>query len=91
MSSYNMSSPRGGHNMHHRTAQTLCPPATRGRDIYTGLAKACLDTLIRPEGDSDGEDIVVSNVRYLASYNWIEARRPTIIVPGTLCMFRNLY
>jgi hypothetical protein len=29
------------------------------------------------------EHFPIKNVKYVASYNWIEAEKPTIIVPGT--------
>lgn len=53
------------------------------RDISEGLIVPPIGTLDKPEATA-GEDIVLKDVTHVGSYNWTNAKKPTIIVPGAL-------
>ena len=42
-----------------------------------------INTISRTTPPSAPEDFPIENVKYIASYNWIDAEKPTIVVPGT--------
>lgn len=50
-----------------------------GRDILGGLVAKPLKTVTRGGSAQNAE---FRNLQYIASYNWIDADEPTIIVPG---------
>ena len=52
-----------------------------GRDIMEGLIDKPLKTL-RRDDVSDMEDVAITDLEYVASFNWVESDGPTIIVPG---------
>jgi hypothetical protein len=41
-----------------------------------------IETIHPPPRPSVLEDIPIENVQYVASYNWVDAEQPTIVVPG---------
>ena len=53
-----------------------------GRDPLEGLRTESISTISRPADESNGKDIVIKDLTYLGSYNWVDAKQPTIIVPG---------
>lgn len=75
---------RGGYHQYSRS--TGASVTAGGRDLYEGLHKDAISTLAKPASEeSDGNDsiIAIENLEYLASYNWVEAKKPTVIVPGS--------
>lgn len=55
--------------------------APNDHELTRGLATSPIQTLDKPRIVTE-EDIRVDDVVYLGSYNWIEADKPTILVPG---------
>lgn len=55
------------------------------RDILEGLLPSPLQTVAKPSDstDIDREGIKVKDLKYVGSYNWVESKQPTIIVPGS--------
>ena len=47
-----------------------------------GLLPDSVKTILKPQDIPDEPNAEISNVQYLASYNWIGDKTPTIIVPG---------
>lgn len=54
-----------------------------------GLLPDPLQTIPKPQDISGEPNAEISDVQYLASYNWIEAKTPTIVVPGELLGLRS--
>jgi hypothetical protein len=57
------------------------------RDMMEGLSATPVDTLDIPSlalGQSDFTGTLITDIEYVASYNWTDAKEPTIIVPGEL-------
>lgn len=54
---------------------------TSDREMKEGLDLAPLKTLTKPTVAS-ATALQLKNIAYVGSYNWIEATKPTIIVPG---------
>ncbi|KAI9448926.1 hypothetical protein F5148DRAFT_987853 [Russula earlei] len=62
-----------------------CPPEA---DIKEGLDTSNLiETIPQPVRLSAPKDVPIENVRYLASYNWVDTEKPTIVVPGSPGVF----
>ena len=62
-----------------RPAQDSIPEA----NIKDGLdTTKVIETMAQPMRPSALEDFPVENVKYVASYNWIDKEKPTIAVPG---------
>ena len=53
-----------------------------GRDILEGLVPMPQKTIYR-DHYIHSSDIVLEDLQYLGSYNWLEADEPSIVVPGT--------
>ena len=53
------------------------------RHILGGLKGNIIQIVEAPLATDEG-NIEISNVEYVASYNWIPSEHPTIIVPGTI-------
>lgn len=52
-------------------------------NIKAGLdTSKVIETVPQPTRPSAPEDFPIENVKYVASYNWIDAEKPTIAVPG---------
>ena len=47
-----------------------------------GLQPDPVEVIARPQDRSHDDAVAITNVQYLASYNWTDAEQPTIIVPG---------
>lgn len=52
------------------------------RWIFQDLIKQPLETVSHPALQGTEGHIVPKDLEYIGSYNWIDAPRPTIIVPG---------
>jgi hypothetical protein len=53
-------------------------------DLKEGLNTIkIIDTIPAPTRPTAPEDFPIKNVKYVASYNWIDAEKPTIVVPGS--------
>lgn len=52
-----------------------------GRDVLEGLVQTPLKVIHRG-GTPSMPEIKMKDVQYLASYNWVEDKQPTMIVPG---------
>ncbi|KAI0292391.1 hypothetical protein BC826DRAFT_439150 [Russula brevipes] len=73
---YNSRGGRGGSS----TAPDLPPEA----NIREGLnTYKVIETIPQPPRPSLLNDIPIENVQYVASYNWVDAEKPTIVVPGS--------
>jgi hypothetical protein len=71
-----------------RTSNSTFRPSgvgNEGRDFLEGLKQPekSVDTIAKPGDASNSKDIVIKDLMYLGSYNWVEAKQPTIIVPGS--------
>jgi hypothetical protein len=73
---YNSRGGRGGSS----TAPDIPPEANirEGLNVYK-----VVETIPQPPHPSPLNDIPIENVQYVASYNWVDAEKPTIVVPGT--------
>ena len=69
---------RGGATLFGSRGKLDNPP---GRDIMEGLIDKPLKTIQRDHVPKM-KDVAITNLEYVASYNWIESEEPTIIVPG---------
>ncbi|TFK48829.1 hypothetical protein OE88DRAFT_510839 [Heliocybe sulcata] len=80
-----MSRPRGRGYYSGATGRSTWSPAVNipRRDFHDGLGSKAIKVLSEPPSGSAVEDVEIANLEYLASYNWVEARTPTIIVPGS--------
>ena len=56
------------------------------RDMFEGLVPSPIRSVARPRtsADTDENEIRVKDLEYIGSYNWVEAQKPTIIVPGKI-------
>lgn len=62
-----------------RPAHDALPEA----DIKEGLdTTKVIETIPQPTRPSAPEGFPIENVKYVASYNWVDADKPTIAVPG---------
>jgi hypothetical protein len=50
--------------------------------MFEDLAKKPLGTVPTPALQGTEGHIVPKDLRYIGSYNWIDASTPTIVVPG---------
>ena len=54
-------------------------------DLKEGLdTTKIIKTIPAPARPTAPEDFPINNVKYVASYNWIDAEKPTIVVPGAV-------
>ena len=54
-------------------------------NIKEGLdTSTTIRTISRTTRPSAPEDFPIENVKYISSYNWIDAEKPTIVVPGAI-------
>ncbi|THH19456.1 hypothetical protein EUX98_g8774 [Antrodiella citrinella] len=68
----------------HALDRKRANPVVLDRDINGGLLPTPLKTLNKPSpSPSSAAPIEVKDLVYVASYNWVEAPKPTIIVPGS--------
>lgn len=51
------------------------------REIRDGLTARHIKTFSKPE-PVDEANIAIKDLTYIGSYNWINAKKPTIIIPG---------
>ncbi|CCL99525.1 uncharacterized protein FIBRA_01543 [Fibroporia radiculosa] len=58
------------------------------RPLTEGLASTPFKTFAKPT-DPGGKAIAPQNLEYIGSYNWVNATKPTIIVPGSPPEWRN--
>ena len=75
---------RGGGSATDRPAPDVPPEP----DFKGGLdATTIIDTIPAPARHAAPEDFPINNVKYVASYNWVDAEKPTIMVPGPALSF----
>ena len=71
-----------------RTRASFSVPSTpklpADRDILDGLLPSPIQTVTKPSASADDDEVKVNDLKYIGSYNWVEAQKPTIIVPGKL-------
>ena len=58
------------------------PQLPPDRNITDGLAPSAIQTIKKPVADPTDEEIKITDLSYIGSFNWVEASVPTIIVPG---------
>ena len=52
-------------------------------DLKEGLGTTkIIDTIPAPACPTAPEDFPINNVKYVASYNWTDAEKPTMVAPG---------
>ncbi|KAL0960466.1 hypothetical protein HGRIS_005509 [Hohenbuehelia grisea] len=59
------------------------------RDLKAGLTTKSSIQLECPTITDSDADIKLANITYLSSYNWTNAKEPTIIVPGSPRLWQN--
>ncbi|PCH40480.1 hypothetical protein WOLCODRAFT_117364 [Wolfiporia cocos MD-104 SS10] len=64
------------------------PPTRANRDILSGLRPGPVQTFDKPE-IVDGPDVVITDLKYIGSYNWTNHATPTMIVPGSPPIWRE--
>ena len=60
-------------------------PGSRKKRKYnptSGLLKDVLETISPPILEGSEGDIVLDDLVYIGSYNWVDSPEPTIVVPG---------
>jgi len=73
---------QGNRHYFYRGATTR-PAFSTSADIKEGLdGSKTIKTISRTTRPSAPEDFPITNVKYIASYNWVDAEKPTIVVPG---------
>ena len=61
-------------------------------DLKDGLdTTEIVDTIPAPAHPAAPENFPINNVKYVASYNWTDAEKPTIIVPGAVLSFPYVF
>ena|ERR1700761_4687580 len=76
----NSSSSRGGRG---GTTARRAHGALPETNINEGLdTTKVIKTMAQPTRPSTPENFPIENVKYVASYNWIDEEKPTIAVPG---------
>ena len=61
-------------------------------DLKDGLdTTEIVDTITAPAHPAAPENFPINNVKYVASYNWTDAEKPTIIVPGAVLSFPYVF
>ncbi|EED81960.1 predicted protein [Postia placenta Mad-698-R] len=58
------------------------------REIRDGLTARHIKTFSKPE-PVDEANIAIKDLTYIGSYNWINAKKPTIIIPGSPRIWRD--
>lgn len=58
------------------------------REIRDGLTARHIKTFSKPE-PVDEANIAIKDLTYIGSYNWINAKKPTIIIPGSPPIWRD--
>ncbi|KAH9960101.1 hypothetical protein BC827DRAFT_1297101 [Russula dissimulans] len=72
---------RGGRG---RAMSNAVPNSPQEVDIKEGLDKSkIIETIPQPSREFTLKDLPIENVKYVASYNWVETQKPTIVVPGS--------
>ncbi|KAN0139682.1 hypothetical protein V8E53_002344 [Lactarius tabidus] len=65
-------------------AARFAPDGPPEPDLKEGLdATKIIDTILAPARPKAPKDFPIDNVKYVASYNWVDAEKPTMIVPGS--------
>ncbi|KAI9450773.1 hypothetical protein BJY52DRAFT_1125724 [Lactarius psammicola] len=79
-SHYFRSSPGGRGGATSRSSRDALPEV----NIKEGLdTSEVIETVPQPTRASAPEDFPIENVKYVASYNWVDTEKPTIVVPGS--------
>jgi len=79
---------RGGRGRGQSNAVHNSPPEA---DIKESLdTSKIIETIPQPARESTLKDLPIKNVKYVASYNWVEKPEPTIVVPGATFLFLRL-
>ncbi|KAJ7119734.1 hypothetical protein C8R44DRAFT_672654 [Mycena epipterygia] len=78
---------RGGTTRFSNSApSTPLPP---DRDILEGLRPTPLQTLAIPKTTSAAQNVTITDLESIGSYNWTKASSPTIVVPGSPPEWQN--
>jgi len=77
-------SSRGGRG--GATARPTVPEANVKEGLDTSKV---IETMAQPTRPSAPESFPIENVKYVASYNWIDAEKPTIAVPGSPAIWKG--
>ncbi|PCH40482.1 hypothetical protein WOLCODRAFT_143128 [Wolfiporia cocos MD-104 SS10] len=66
------------------------PPTRANQHIMSGLRQHSgpIRTFVKPE-EVDGPDVVITDLKYIGSYNWTNNETPTMIVPGSPPIWRE--
>lgn len=56
------------------------------KKIFEGLHRDIVKIIDRPSNVPNDEDITCEDICFIASYNWVESPKPTMIVPGELTL-----
>ena len=68
----------------------LYPPSTKNdslppdRDILEGLKSTAIQSVTKPSATRGVGSVEARDVKFVGSYNWVDAVKPTMIVPGKL-------
>ncbi|KAI0070366.1 hypothetical protein K474DRAFT_818550 [Panus rudis PR-1116 ss-1] len=81
---------RGGGYRGRSTPGVETDPVTLppDRDILDGILSHTVKVLDKPRVVS-GEKVAIRELEYISSYNWVDAKEPTIIVPGSPRNWKN--
>lgn len=71
---------RGGKGFYQ--TQTHAKPSTPSLPLGPLLKSFSLDDLSGSHHDKDGQ-VQITNCQVVASYNWMEKSKPTMVMPGT--------
>jgi hypothetical protein len=64
-------------------ARATPPDVPPEADIKQGLdISKVIETIAVPADPATPKGVSIENVKYVASYNWVDTEKPTIIVPG---------
>ena len=69
-----------GRGSPHRSHPSV--PRIPGKNILEGLYPSTIHSFEKPVDVPGSDDIVIDDVKYIASYSWVESTEPTILVPG---------
>ena len=53
-----------------------------GANIKEGLDTSRIETILAPAQPTAPDTVPIENVKYVASYNWVDTENSTIVVPG---------
>ncbi|KAJ7200323.1 hypothetical protein GGX14DRAFT_372230 [Mycena pura] len=78
-----------GANRFSNSASTGTTPLAPDRDIMEGLVPTALQTIGIPTTVKSAQNVTISSLQSVGSYNWTKNSSPTIIVPGSPAEWQN--